>query len=184
MSDDIAKGLNYFIGLFLFAPYFKNSTLDAYIIFLYILFVIIVIMVLSILYIAYAYYKSNVPYTLPINIIRTIIYFWITILFLPIVDYLASIWNCDNNQHVYFPSLKCWTGFHIIYAISAFFAIVIFVTMCFVITMIFYDCRMNSSDSTYQNNPALIHATISIWRPLDLLVDLVANHLISYSETS
>ena len=71
---------------------------------------------------------------------------------MPIVDYLASIWNCSDNTHIYFTSMQCWSGMHIVYAISSLFVIIIFLVLCFIITMTFYDCRMNSSDPTAKVN--------------------------------
>ena len=106
------------------------------------------------IYVSYYYTKTNVGLNTPITVLRTIIYLFITLLFMPIIDFFVSIWNCDENgNHYYFGnSLVCWKGIHIVLTIFSIISLLLFLLISGLLTVTFYECRTTSNDPMARAN--------------------------------
>ena len=113
---------------------------------------IVLIVVILILYVSYQFGRQQASFTCPVLFLRTAMSFFITLLFIPILDYYFSILNCitvsGQQVHYLFPDQQCWVSFHILHSSIAIIMALIFCVICLITVLTFYECRSISNDPT------------------------------------
>lgn len=71
-------------------------------------------------------------------------------LFYPILDIFVSVMTCSKSSgdiytNVYFSSVQCWKGEHILHAIFGFIAAIVFLETNFVISICYFECKSTSN---------------------------------------
>ena len=135
-------------------PYLAGTSWNLYITFLYVGIAIIAIVIFDALFVNYAFSKRSFSFTWPLIILRYIAMFFVSIGFLPFLDYFVSVLACVTNRqtgvmvHTYFPEIECWTGSHILHAVFAIFAIILFIAISMVFSLTYFEYRSTSNDPT------------------------------------
>jgi len=172
-SDDVTKVLHSIFNYFNIVSYLDDTNWDLYIIFFYIGIVLVAIMVIDALYVSYAFSRKRYSFTWPIIILRYMGTLFMTVLYLPFLDYFMSVPACveDKNTglsvHSYYSEVRCWNGVHILHAIFAIFGSILFVTVTAVLSLTYFEYKGVSNDPTARINSRpnfliLVYKTIMI----------------------
>jgi len=109
---------------------------------LYLIIFMIVLVILDIIYVSYSFNRKKFRFTLPLVLLAHIVPLFVTLLFIPVTEFLLNIVNCqpsenDPNLQVmsFFPTVSCFSGAHIIHASITLFFTSIFVFISTVVAM-------------------------------------------------
>ncbi len=144
--------LHSIFNYFNIVSYLDDTNWDLYIIFFYIGIVLVAIMVIDALYVSYAFSRKRYSFTWPIIILRYMGTLFMTVLYLPFLDYFMSVPACveDKNTgltvHSYYSEQRCWNGVHILHAIFAIFGSIMFVTVTAVLSLTYFEYKGVSND--------------------------------------
>jgi len=88
---------------------------NAFLACLYLLIFLIILVIIDIIYVSYSFSKKKFRFTLPLVLLAQIVPLFVTILFIPIMEFLLNIINCNpslTNPNVqvlqYFQSVVCF----------------------------------------------------------------------------
>ncbi|CAD8188241.1 unnamed protein product [Paramecium pentaurelia] len=151
-NDGISNAINIFLEHLLFKVYF--SSLQSYVIFLFIQTGLFISLICIIIYFGYQYHTSSYINRTASSILRVVLLLLITVLFMPIINYNTSAWKCvdDINGVSKFYDLQCFTATHIGYCIAAFLNLVLYITLCMTIIFTYFECRFRANDQTAKIN--------------------------------
>ena len=75
-----------------------------------------------------------------------------TVLFLPITQSLLSMLQCQYSNGVYvhsiYPQIICWQGSHIVHGSLCVVMSVVFIIVCIVVSLTYFESRMLTEDPT------------------------------------
>lgn len=140
------------------AFYFKLTTWELYISVFYLLVILIGLVVLDILYVSYSFTRKKFSFMWPLYALRMILTFFITFLFLPILDYFVGVAGCLRDPisgklvHHEFTEIECYTPVHLIHTIFSFVITVFFVILAFVVGLCYFECKPLTRDVTARWN--------------------------------
>ena len=131
---------------------------------------IICLVILDVFYVSYSFTKKKFAFVWPLHALRSICGLFVTILFLPLLDYFVSVLGCINNGegvlvHSFFTEIRCWTGIHILHAVLSIIVSTIFVLVSLVVSITYFECRSTSNDPT-----ARFHITSTFFIDSSLLL--------------
>lgn len=112
----MTDGLKRFFGFFMISPRFEDESQGPYVIVFFIILCkyyshiigVTLTIIMSAVYLSYYYQKTNIPLSTPITILRNVVYIWTTILYLPVIEFVTSTWNCEANGKHAFVDMVCW----------------------------------------------------------------------------
>jgi hypothetical protein len=70
---------------------------NAFLVCLYLLIFLIILVILDIIYVSYSFTRKKFKYTLPLVLLAQIVPLFVTILFIPIMEFLTNIINCNPS---------------------------------------------------------------------------------------
>jgi len=152
-SPKVVKVLHSIVNYFNIVTYLDSTSYDLYVTFFYIGIAILGFSIINIVYVNYAFSRKKFSFNWPIMILKYIATLFVTILYLPFLDYFISIVACvkdngGNNVHSYFTEVLCWNGMHILHAVFAILGSLIFFCMSIVISLTFFEYKSASNDTT------------------------------------
>lgn len=140
------------------AFYFKLTTWELYIAAFYLLVLLIGLVVLDIFYVSYSFTRKKFSFMWPLYALRVILCFFITFLFLPILDYFIGVMGCLRNPitgklvHHAFTEVECFTPIHIFHSIMSSIFAVFFIVLAFVVGLCYFECKPLTKDVTARWN--------------------------------
>jgi hypothetical protein len=123
-SPDVVDVIHSIVNYVNIAPYIEDTNWELYVTFLYIGIAVVAITILTFFYVSYIFSKKNVSFNWPIVFLKYLATLFITIFYLPFMDYFVSMIACVKNVdevsvHSYFTNIECWKGMHILHAVFA-----------------------------------------------------------------
>lgn len=131
-----------------------------YLVVVYIMIFVICLVILDICYVSYSFTKKKFAFVWPLQVLRSVCGLFVTTLFLPLLESFISIIHCmkGNGREILqdstggatglylnmFPTVQCWTGAHIIHATFAIVVAAIFISICLIVSLTFFDSNSNS----------------------------------------
>lgn len=150
---------NFLTGVLQINNLMPSLNYNAFLICLYLLILLIVLVILDIVYVSYSFTKKKFRFTLPLVLLAQIVPLFVTFLFIPIMEFLTNIINCnpsdsDPNVQVmqFFPTVVCFEGTHLIHASITLFFVSIFVFISTIVAMTLFEPRMTSSTIMARRN--------------------------------
>jgi len=171
-SEDVTDVLHSIFNYFNIVPYLDDTNWDLYIIFFYIGIVVVGIMIIDALYVSYAFSRKRYSFTWPIIILRYIGTLFMTVLYLPFLDYFISVPACVTDKsglsvHSFYSEVRCWNGVHILHAIFAILGSILFVATTAVLSLTYFEYKGVSNDPNARINSRpnfliLVYKTIMV----------------------
>ena len=125
---------------------------NAFLALLYLIIFMIILVILDIIYVSYSFNKKKFRFTLPLVLLAHIVPLFVTLLFIPVTEFLLSVISCgpsDNDPSVqvmsFFPTVVCFEGEHLIHASITLFFTSIFVFISTVVAMTLFEPRMTAN---------------------------------------
>lgn len=127
-------------------------TWKVYVFFFYILIFTILFIIVDIIYVSYSFKRKKFTAIWPLMILRNFVNLAVTILFLFITETLISMIQCPWNdtlqayQHINFPNVQCFVGFHLFHTIVSVLFNIIFVLISLIVALNYYESRISSQN--------------------------------------
>ena len=125
---------------------------NAFLVCLYLIIFSIVLVILDIVYVSYSFNKKKFRFTLPLVLLAQIVPLFVTILFIPVTEFLLNSINCspseaDPNVQIlqFFPDVVCFQGAHLVHVSITMFFTSIFVFISTVVAMTLFEPRMTAN---------------------------------------
>ncbi len=127
-------------------PFIKRNAPELYWFFQYI-FVIITLTYIAILgFIDYSVRIRKFYFLFPVQLLRRLSLVFYYLLLVPIVDFVVSLYECENDTHV-IADMACWTGVHIAYCVLFSLGLALFLCTIFAIAFFYNESRPFHTDS-------------------------------------
>lgn len=119
------------------------------------LMLIVILTILNIIYVIYSFNRNYFTYTWPLVILNNIVKIFLTLLFMPILEYFISVFLCTFhtdangiNVKVITPTyeITCFSTEHIIYCIISAILCFIFTVICLIVAINFFQSSPVESD--------------------------------------
>lgn len=150
-----------FLGYFNIVNFFADNY-QAYLVIFYSLVMLVVLVIIDIIYVSYVFSKNKIGAVWPLQLLRSVVSFIVTSLFMPIVEYFVAILECskidrDGNvlpksMNTNIDNLPCWEGSHIIHATVSFVISIVFILICAVVLTIFYEQKTSVHKTDAKTN--------------------------------
>lgn len=125
---------------------------NAFLVCLYLIILAIVLVILDIVYVSYSFNRKKFRFTLPLVLLAQIVPLFVTILFIPVTEFLLNIINCQPSEAdpsiqtmQFFPDVVCFQGAHLIHVSITMFFTSIFVFISTVVAMALFEPRMTAN---------------------------------------
>lgn len=119
----------------------------------------------DIAFIAYSFSIKRINVMWPLHLLRNCVTIFVTVFFMPGMDMLTSMLQCNYNNGVWtfyaFPSIICWQGAHLIHSTVAGVFSILFMGICTIVSLTFFEsaynpdnpgARINARGEVYLNN--------------------------------
>lgn len=143
---------NFLTGILNIDNLFPGINYNAFLALLYLIIFMIVLVILDIAYVSYSFNKKKFRFTLPLVLLAQIVPLFVTILFIPVTEFLLNIINCSPSETdpdvqvlQYFPTVVCFEGSHLIHVSITMFFTSIFVFISTVVAMALFEPRMTAN---------------------------------------
>lgn len=122
-----------------------------YIIIFYVGLAVVCFAALDIIYVSYSYSKKKFALIWPLQALRALASLFVTILYLPLLDYFFSVLSCVNDRsgklvHSIFTEIACWQDMYILHAVLAIVISILFLAISLTISITYFECRSTSGD--------------------------------------
>lgn len=146
-NADLSSTILNIISNFDLQNYTENQTKLAFLLIFYTLMLIVVLTILNIFYVIYSFNRNYFTYTWPLVILNNIVKIFLTLLFMPILEYFISVFLCTqytntsgNVINVITPTYEivCFSTEHVIYCIISALLCSIFTFICIIVAINFF----------------------------------------------
>lgn len=96
-GETLNNMFNFMTGILQINNLMPSLNFNAFLICLYLLIFLIILVILDIIYVSYSFSKKKFKYTLPLVLLAQIVPLFVTILFIPIMEFLTNIINCNPS---------------------------------------------------------------------------------------
>jgi hypothetical protein len=113
-ANDTLNGVTNFFNNFNVSTYIPGVGFDTFLVMLYSLIFLIIVVICDIAYVAYSFSKKRFRFTFPLIFMAKVVPIFVTVLFLPIMETLLQVVNCENSEDgtnqvlQSFPDVVCW----------------------------------------------------------------------------
>jgi len=130
-----------------------DTNWNLYIVVLYILLFVLGIFMMNIAYIGFNISRKRYSFAWAVPIFRYFSILFITIFFIPFLNYFVSISACVKDEremmvHYIYTEIECWTGVHVIHAAFAIIGSIVFVIITGILSLMYYEYKDSPNDST------------------------------------
>ena len=153
-----------------FVNYFLNSERQfPYLLLIYFFLLLLLVMIALIIYIAYSFNRGFFSLSWPISLLRMMLTFLLTIIYLPLLRLYLSIYQCDSetNNNFYINSMKCFSDYHFIHVVLGGISIIILFVISWVGVICFYQNYNYSFNSNNNLNDVSVNNIIDIHKNSD-----------------
>ena len=112
---------------------------------------LIILLIVDIIYVSYSFNKKKFKFTLPLVLLAHIVPLFVTILFIPIMEFLLNIVSCDSSEDnpdvqvlQFFPDVVCFEGTHLIHVSITLFFTSIFIFISTIVALTLFEPRMTA----------------------------------------
>lgn len=132
-SDKIANDLETLLGYLNGAYYLRKTDSSSYLLVMYLIVGFFALQIIGFAIIAYLIQNQKKVFMIILRPVRLIWTFLNTILFVPIIEILLTILNCETSRidknlyNTFFPDMKCWVGTHIAHSAIAITVLILFI---------------------------------------------------------
>ncbi len=165
-NGDFAIYFKGFFKLFLISYWCSLLTWAAYLIIFYVGVFLLAMTVAIMGYAAYLFSHKQFTVMWPFHILRAVCSLSITVLFYPFIgtplaltalDLYSSMFKCEDgtdgvSRHYAFAGTTCWKDLHILHGVAGIVAFVLFVVICLVVVLCFFETKISSSDPSARAN--------------------------------
>ncbi|MDR3582384.1 MAG: hypothetical protein P4L67_03890 [Candidatus Pacebacteria bacterium] len=145
----------------------------SYLVIFYIFIFIVCLVVIDIIYIGYSFSIKRFTIMWPLYILRSTCSLFVTVLFMPLIDLLTSMVQCmyaDGRWYHYaFNDITCWQGSHIIHGTIALVVTGIFVIICTIVSMTFFESKDEPTDPSAKIN-ARAEVAMNLYKIIAIIV--------------
>eukprot|EP01022_Parablepharisma_sp_SALTPOND_P033551 TRINITY_DN88_c0_g1_i1.p1 TRINITY_DN88_c0_g1~~TRINITY_DN88_c0_g1_i1.p1 ORF type:complete len:1755 (-),score=211.95 TRINITY_DN88_c0_g1_i1:16687-21951(-) len=135
----------------------------SYLVIYYFFIMIICLVILDIIYIGYSFSVKRFTVMWPLYILRSTCSLFVTVLFMPLIDLFTSMVQCDYIEgkwvHYAFSDVVCWQGMHILHGTVALIVTGIFVVICCIVGLTFFESKNEPTDPS-----ARVNARAEAWQ--------------------
>jgi len=125
-------------------------TWESYVAIFYIFNILILLVIFDIIYIGYSFHTNRFTVFWPLTILRSTCGLFVTVLFMPLMDLLTSMAQCDFEDGLwvqqFFPFIECWKGVHLFHTIFGLVVSGLFVVVCTVVSLTYYESKDDPDD--------------------------------------
>ncbi|CAD8052528.1 unnamed protein product [Paramecium sonneborni] len=167
----VSQPLHTFFNYFMITPYFDLESFSYFVVIMYVCLSLFLITLMLIFVIGFYSNKQNQSFTWAMAILKTLIEFFLSILFLPFVDVFLAMIACYDNgkgqfQHFLF-DIYCWENVHIVHGIVAIIALIIFSFTTLLFSMIYYEVnylpqKLNSKKQSRSTTFLLLYELVMV----------------------
>jgi hypothetical protein len=150
-----------FLGYFNIVNFFSDNY-QAYLVIFYSLVMLVVLVIIDIVYVSIIFSKNKIGAVWPLQLLRSVVSFIVTSLFMPIVEYFVALLECSKidregnvlpqSMNTNIDDLPCWEGSHVIHATVSIIISVVFCLICAVVLTIFYDQKTSVHQTDAKTN--------------------------------
>src|SRR3990167_3357964 len=122
-ADDVLNTIFTIGNFFAIAQYFSGTfTWTLYLVVFYFCIFCIILTVLDIIYVSYSFNRQRFSVLWPLVVLRSVVTLSVTVLFLPVTEFLIGILQCETDPETgkmvleSYPEIQCWAGIHILHA--------------------------------------------------------------------
>jgi hypothetical protein len=115
-ADSFLTNILNFVNVFSLSTYVPNLSYFTLLVSVYVCLGAILLIILNIFYVSYSFSQNKFKFMWPVYLLRSVAYYFVTVLFLPITETLTSILSCYNepttNDYVIYGyneiHIQCW----------------------------------------------------------------------------
>ena len=149
-KENILQKINVFINYFQITVYFTDNG-ELFVFCFYLCILIVILMVVNLIYVIISVLRKKFSWVWPLRTLRSIASIIVTILFMPIFEVFIAMLQCEDNGEgisvlSYYKELQCWNGSHIVHVIFAIVFSILFVAICAIIQLCYFESRFLIND--------------------------------------
>jgi glucose uptake protein GlcU len=138
---------------------------------------LVLLIVINIAYVSYSFSRNRFGAVWPLRVLRSVVSFIVTVLFMPIFEVFISMVECEEEidstgavhyVNHYAHNLICWYGEHYVHATFAILVIVAFVIICIVVSITYYE-----SNTSNHNHSARIHSRAHVFLLISKIISIL-----------
>ncbi len=138
---------------------------------------LVFLVVINIAYVSYSFSRNRFDSVWPLKILRSVVSFIVTVLFMPFFDVFTSMLECEEKidskgtikiVNHYAPNLVCWKGEHYVHATFAIIADITFVIICIVVYITFYE-----SNPSTKHHSAIINSRANVFLLISKIISIL-----------
>lgn len=132
-----------------------------YIITFYLCVCLVILVIINITYVSYSFSQNRFGAVWPLRVLRSVVSFIVTVLFMPIFELFISMLECEeepdengviHSMNHYAHGLICWQGQHYVHSILAILVSVAFVIICIVVSITYYESKTSQGNHSARLN--------------------------------
>lgn len=157
-NNPIAVQLANTISYINIVNYLNTSNEIVYLTIYYLFVLAVTLVILNILYVSYSFSRKYFTYTWPLYVLSKVAKIFVTVLFMPILELFLSLFVCkyDEIDGKYKNSTStdvvCFEGFHILHMIISLIVSTIFLIICIIVAISFFECSEVSEEFEAKEN--------------------------------
>eukprot|EP00826_Nyctotherus_ovalis_P044688 TRINITY_DN4843_c0_g7_i2.p1 TRINITY_DN4843_c0_g7~~TRINITY_DN4843_c0_g7_i2.p1 ORF type:complete len:362 (+),score=87.29 TRINITY_DN4843_c0_g7_i2:53-1087(+) len=158
-NDDFATYFKVVFHVFLITYWCSLLDWTSYLIIFYVGVGFLFISALNLIYASYLFSSKQFTIMWPFHALQINFNLAITVLFYPFIgtlhlrlDLYTSMFKCTESEHYLFDEVTCWKQLHILHAVVGIIAFVMYCVIYLVVTLCFFESRLNSVDPLARNN--------------------------------
>ena len=111
--------------------------------------------IINIVYVYYSISRGYFTFTWPLHLLRTCAKIFVTVLFLPMLEMMMTIFQCKHANgtliNIYTVDMECFKGVYFLHLTLAIIISLIFICICIIVSLTFFeiDDSEESSSSRY-----------------------------------
>lgn len=151
-NSTIANSIMQYLNYLNIVTYFPTTAIELYLIVFYFFVLAVSLVILNIVYVSYSFSRKFFTYTWPLYVLAKVVKIFVTNLFMPIFELFLSIYKCqlDSSGQHYVNSVTsgmiCFQGFHYVHMAISIVISIIFVVICIVCAINFFECSEISEE--------------------------------------
>lgn len=157
-ANSTLNGITNFFNNFNVSTFLPGVSFTTFLALMYALIAVILVVIIDVVYVAYSFSKKRFHFTFPLIFMAKVVPIFVTVLFLPIMETLLQVVNCNtSNDGTYqylqsFPTVICWEGWHLFHTTVTLLFSCAFVFISCIVALALFEPRMTTNQLTARQN--------------------------------